>query len=62
MSLLDEALRESSKSTIDEIADIVNAFAARMDERFNKVEADIADLNTKYDHLITNTRQLLKAP
>jgi septal ring factor EnvC (AmiA/AmiB activator) len=73
-SMLDEALRESSKSIIDEIAGIVSDFSTRVDERFNKVEAglhrvetrldaveaSIADLNTKYDRLVTTLDRFLK--
>jgi hypothetical protein len=59
-SMFDEALHESSKSIIDEVAGIINTFAARMDERFNKVEADIADLNSKYGRLVTTLDAFLK--
>jgi hypothetical protein len=73
-SMLDEALRESSRSVVDEIAGIIGDFSTRVDERFNKVEAglhrvetrldaveaSVADLNTKYDHLVTTLDRFLK--
>src|SRR5437899_5864351 len=73
-SMLDEALRDSSKATIEKIAGIIRDFSNRVDERFNTVEArlhnvetrletveaGVADLNTKYDHLITTLDTFLK--
>lgn len=59
-SMLDEALRESSKSIVDEIAGIIGDFSVRVDERFNKVEADIAELNAKYDHLVATLDTFIK--
>jgi len=47
-------------TAVEDIAGIIRDFSTRVDERFNKVEADIADLNAKYDHLITTLDGFIK--
>ena len=47
-------------SAVSDIANIIGDFSNRVDERFNKVESDIAQLNQKYDHLINTLDAFLK--
>lgn len=55
-SMLDSALKDA----VTDIASIIGDFSGRVDERFNKVEADMADLNSKYDHLLNTLDAFLK--
>lgn len=59
---------------VDDLSQVIQSFAQNVDERFNKVEEDIARLDTrldrletdvaglnqKYDHLITTLDSFLK--
>ena len=45
---------------VTDIAYIISDFSNRVDERFNKIEEDIAQLNKKYDHLINTLDAFLK--
>jgi septal ring factor EnvC (AmiA/AmiB activator) len=53
-------VQEIVNKAVDDLSEIIQSFAHNVDERFNKVEADIAELNKKYDHLITTLDTFLK--
>lgn len=60
-------LDSSLKAAVEDIAEIIGDFSKHVDERFNKVEDDIADLKSdvarldeKYDHLINTLDAFLK--
>ncbi|PJE65695.1 hypothetical protein COU91_00280 [Candidatus Saccharibacteria bacterium CG10_big_fil_rev_8_21_14_0_10_47_8] len=59
-AVLDGALGRQTKRILTEVGGIINDFAFQVDQRFNKIEADIAELNRKYDHLITTLDKFLK--
>jgi septal ring factor EnvC (AmiA/AmiB activator) len=53
-------VQEIVNKAVDDLSEIIQSFAHNVDVRFNKVEADIAELNAKYDHLITTLDTFLK--
>jgi septal ring factor EnvC (AmiA/AmiB activator) len=53
-------VQEIVNKAVDDLSEIIQSFAHNVDVRFNKVEADIAELNKKYDHLITTLDTFLK--
>jgi septal ring factor EnvC (AmiA/AmiB activator) len=55
-----EIVNTAVTKAVDDLSQIIQSFAQSVDERFNKVEADIAELNVKYDHLITTLDTFLK--
>lgn len=48
VAVLDGALENQTKRILTEVGGIINDFAFQVDQRFNKIEADIAELNRKY--------------
>ena len=42
----------ATRQDIDEVIGILREFMGQVDERFNKIEADSVEFNSKYDHLI----------
>ena len=66
-SITKSMLDASIKGAVEDIAGIIGEFSDRMDERFNKVESDVAelksdvaDLNRKYDHLVSTLDAFIK--
>ena len=51
-SMLDDA--------VTDIANIIGDFSSRVDERFNKIEEETAQLNKKFNHLINTLDTFLK--
>ncbi len=45
---------------VDDLSQVIQAFAQNVDERFDKVESDIAELNKKYDQLVSTLDKFLK--
>lgn len=45
---------------VDDLSEIIQSFAQNVDERFSNVETGIAELNKKYDHLISTLDTFLK--
>jgi|SRR3989344_7561270 len=48
------------KEAVEDISTIIGDFSNRVDERFNVLEAEVRELNVKYDHLITTLDAFLK--
>ena len=45
---------------VDDLSKIIQTFAQTVDDRFNKLEAEIAELNKKYVHFMTTRRYFSK--
>lgn len=58
--VLDRALEKQTDKILTEVGSIINDFGFQIDQRFNKVEQDIAELSSKYDHLINTLDKFLK--
>lgn len=55
-----EIVTTAVNKAVDDLSQVIQSFAQQVDERFNKVEEDIAELNRKYDHLIETLDAFLK--
>lgn len=60
ISALDKRLEKQTERILTEVGGIIDDFAFQVDQRFNKVEAELVELNTKYDQLITTLDRFLK--
>lgn len=49
-----------ANKAVDDLSQIIQSFAQNVDERFDKLESEVADLNNKYDHLINTLDAFLK--
>lgn len=49
---LDVRLKKQTEEIVNDLTGVIQGFMVQVDARFNKIEADIAELNKKYDHLV----------
>ncbi|MEX2006790.1 MAG: hypothetical protein WD877_01265 [Candidatus Saccharimonadales bacterium] len=45
---------------VDDLSVVIQDFSQRVDDRFNKIEAGIAELNNKYDWLVKTLDKFLR--
>lgn len=57
---LTSSIDKKIDKAVDDLAGIIDSFAQQVDNRFNKVEKEIIELNKKYDHLIDTLDTFLK--
>jgi hypothetical protein len=55
-----EIVEKAVDKAVNDLSEVIRDFANHVDERFTKVEADIAELNTRYDHLLETIDRFLK--
>jgi predicted nuclease with TOPRIM domain len=55
-SILDETI----KSAVDDIANIIDTYTSRIDERLKRIESDIVDLKASHDKLLNTIDGFLK--
>lgn len=55
-----EDVQEIVNKSVDDISQIVQSFAQNIDERFNKIEGEIAKISSSYDRLLATLDSFLK--
>ena len=57
---LEKNLAKTVDKAVDDLSLVIKDFAYEVDQRFNKVEAELVELNRKYDWLIKTLNRFLK--
>lgn len=57
---MQEIVNKAVTKAVEDLSDVIAQFATNVDARFDKVENDIADLNTKYNRLLDTMDAVIK--
>jgi chromosome segregation ATPase len=60
ISSLEDSIDAKITKAVDDLSEVIGQFSSRVDERFNKVEKDIAELKESHNRLMDTLDAFLK--